>query len=73
VDSLQVTFIIAVLLAFVSVVGSITYYNVKETEMMTENIKAALEKGVDPMAVRCSYSKADDRICVVYAASPKKL
>ena len=32
----------------------------------------AMEKGIDPMAVRCSYAKTEDLVCVAYAASGKK-
>ena len=32
----------------------------------------AMERGIDPMAVRCSYAKTDDMVCVAYSASGKK-
>ena len=34
---------------------------------MANNIQNAIEKGIDPMTVRCSYAKIDDTICVAFA------
>jgi len=54
--------------SFITLVGAISYYEVKKDELMSRNIESAIVKGVDPMAARCSYSKPTDTICVVYAA-----
>jgi hypothetical protein len=31
-----------------------------------------MDRGIDPMAVRCSYESRQDVLCVAYAASGKK-
>jgi len=36
---------------------------------MSKNIDAAIAKGVDPVAVRCSFVQQTDTICVAYAAA----
>jgi hypothetical protein len=37
---------------------------------MKSNIESAIVKGIDPIAVKCAYGKADP-VCIVYAASKK--
>jgi hypothetical protein len=36
---------------------------------MAKNIKDAIDKGIDPMSVRCSYASETDNVCVAYAYS----
>ena len=38
-----------------------------EKELMSKNIERAIEKGIDPIAVRCSYADADDKVCLAYS------
>ena len=67
-----ITVIICVTLTLVALIASTTYYNINKTKMVTDTINAATQKGVDPMAVRCSLSDSThDQICVVYAATRK--
>jgi hypothetical protein len=37
--------------------------------MMSRNIENGIVKGVDPVAVRCAYSRENDNICVAYAVA----
>ena len=37
------------------------------SEVFASNIENAIEKGIDPMTVRCSYAKIDDTICVAFS------
>lgn len=62
-------FIIAILIAFISIIFSITYYNVAHLQSIEKNVETAIQKGIDPVAVRCSYSNEKDNVCVAYAAS----
>jgi len=32
------------------------------------NIESAIEKGIDPLSVRCSYATMNDTICIVFAS-----
>jgi len=36
---------------------------------MADTIAAASAKGVDPLAVRCSFASNQDTICLIYAAT----
>lgn len=65
------TWIVSITLMVISLILSLSYYNLKQDELMSKNIETAVDKGIDPLAVRCSYSSREDTICIVYAASGK--
>lgn len=69
---MKVEFLVTIIICFCAIIGSLTYYNVVKQQKFAENIKIAMDKGIDPMAVRCSYEKNLDVICITYAASGKK-
>jgi hypothetical protein len=64
-----VVFTISVLLAIAGLIAAITFYNLKKDEAIQSGIQTAIEKGIDPLAVRCAYSNGEDKLCLVYAAS----
>jgi hypothetical protein len=61
--------IIAIGIVFITAIISITVYYVNDRALMSKNIDAAIAKGVDPFAVRCSFVQQTDTICVAYAAA----
>ena len=61
--------IIATVIVFITAIISITVYYVNDRALMSKNIDAAIAKGVDPVAVRCSFVQQTDTICVAYAAA----
>jgi hypothetical protein len=69
-------FTVSVLLAIVTLVGSVTFYKYSELKSVERNVESAIVKGIDPVAVRCAYANERDVVCVAYAASsnptPKK-
>ncbi len=69
---MKIEMIVALVICFISVIGSVSYFNVKEQENISRSMSLAMEKGIDPIAVRCSYAKTEDLVCVAYAASGKK-
>jgi hypothetical protein len=66
----NITIATIVVLISATLIGSITYYNIKRDEALKSSIESAIVKGIDPMAVRCSYG-ASDSVCLVYAATKK--
>jgi hypothetical protein len=62
-------FVIAVAITFISLIGSITSFKVIELNKIESNVQSALEKGIDPLAVRCAYAHQTDTICIAYASS----
>jgi len=65
----DIVFTISVLIAVVSIVFSITYYNYSELKSVEKNVESAIVKGIDPIAVRCAYAAQSDNVCIAYAAS----
>ena len=59
-----------VVIVVVTLISSVTYYNIKKDEAIKSSVESAIVKGIDPMAVRCAYG-ATDSVCLVYAASKK--
>jgi hypothetical protein len=64
----RIVIVIGVVLAFVALVSSVTYYNIKKDELIKSSIDNAIEKGINPMSVRCAFGSTDS-ICLVYASS----
>ena len=62
-------FTVSVLLAFISLIGSVTFYQYSELKSVERNVESAIVKGIDPIAVRCAYAGERDVVCVAYAAS----
>lgn len=48
---------------------AIGWYNIHDRSLMADNINRAVEKGIDPLSVRCSYVQSQDIICIAFAAS----
>ena len=62
---------IATVICILGTVAAATHFYVVEQQNLKESLAVAMDKGVDPLAVRCSYAKQTDTICVSYAASVK--
>ena len=58
--------------AIISIAASITIDNYYVVQSMERNINSALEKGIDPIAIRCAYANSSDDICLVYSAKLAK-
>ena len=62
-------FLVCGTLVLMTIVGSVTYYNIQHQALLSRNIENGIAKGVDPVAVRCAYATVNDNICVAYAAT----
>jgi hypothetical protein len=62
-------FTVSILIAIVSLIGSITFYQYSELKSVERNVESAIVKGIDPIAVRCAYAGERDVVCVAYATS----
>ena len=62
-------------IGFVAIVTIVTValYNhgVKQGELFARNLETAIGKGVDPIAVKCSYSEIKTEMCITYILSHK--
>ena len=59
----------AVTIVLLSIVSSVCVYELNDRKLMAANIENAIQKGIDPLTVRCSYARGDDTICVAHAAA----
>jgi hypothetical protein len=63
--------IVAITLVLLSSVAAVCIYGLNDRKLMAANIENAITKGIDPLAVRCSYAKSDDIVCIAHAANRK--
>lgn len=57
---------VIVLLTMIVTVG-VVYHS--QDQSKSKDIQTAVDKGVNPLAIRCAYAPEHDRICLVYAAT----
>ena len=55
------------LLLIILVIVAFWNYKINENSLMSQNIQAAMDKGIDPLSVRCTYAADTDNICLAYA------
>lgn len=62
-------FVLCAATLVLTMIVAIAWYNMHERALMANNMNSAIEKGIDPLSVRCSYVQSHDLICVAFAAS----
>ena len=62
-------FTVSLLIAILGLLFSIVFYKYTEIRSLERNVESAIVKGIDPIAVRCAYSRESDVICVAYATT----
>jgi len=65
-------FMICLTIIAVAAIVSVTIHYDHQATLKSQNIESAIQKGIDPFSVRCSYATDRDMICVTYASSLKK-
>jgi hypothetical protein len=65
----RITLIICTTIVVLSAIFGCTHYYTNQSKIMADTIAAASAKGVDPLAVRCSFAANQDTICLVYAST----
>jgi hypothetical protein len=61
--------VIVVTIILLSIIVAVTVFNIHQDVLKARNIDTAIEKGIDPLSVRCSYANSQDIICIAFAAS----
>jgi hypothetical protein len=61
--------VIVVTIILLSLIIAVTVFNIHQDVLKARNIDTAIEKGIDPLSVRCSYANSQDIICIAFAAS----
>jgi len=67
-----ITVIVCITIAVCSVIIGGFLYNINDRNNMSKNIDAAIQKGVDPLSVKCSYETTPTSTCIAYAMAVKK-
>jgi hypothetical protein len=66
-----ITVVVCLAIVIVAMIAGITVYSMNDRNNMAKNIEAAIAKGIDPLAVKCSYETHPGAICITYAAVRK--
>lgn len=67
-----VSLLICISVVACSVIVGIFVSNINDRNNMAKNIDAAIQKGVDPISVKCSYELTPTSTCIAYTLSSKK-
>jgi len=65
------TYMVCVCIVVCSVVAGVTIYNINDRNNFAKNMESAIEKGVDPLSVKCSYEQSPTATCITYALGKK--
>jgi hypothetical protein len=65
--------ILAVCLISMTFIISNGTTQLKKVEAMSEAVKEASNKGINPIATRCAFANPNDTICIVYAAKNSQM
>lgn len=60
------------LILILTIITAFWNYKVNENNLRSNNIQAAMAKGIDPLSVRCTYAPDTDNICLAYALRNKE-
>jgi hypothetical protein len=58
--------LIAVVIICISTLVSVCIMYDKKNTAISNAIEIAVQKGIDPVAVRCAFAAESDNICIVY-------
>lgn len=67
------TIMLAVSMVAITFIISHGTTELKKVVAMSEAVKEASNKGINPIATRCAFADPNDTICIVYAAKSQYL
>lgn len=59
---------ISIVVVAIAAISAAAYTSLTRNQLMAKDLQVALDKGVNPIVIRCAYADEGDRICLVYAA-----
>lgn len=65
------TLIVCITLVMCSFVASVTLYSMNDRNNMAKNIESAIQKGIDPISVKCAYETNSNAVCITYSMGKK--
>jgi hypothetical protein len=66
------TVIVCITIALCALIASFAIYNINDRNNMSKNIETAIQKGIDPISVKCAYETSANAVCITYSMSGKK-
>lgn len=60
--------ICATIIGTTAIIGGYMYH-VNDRNRMSQNIENAINKGIDPISVKCAYETSVNSTCIAYAAT----
>lgn len=66
-----ITVIVCITLAVCSCIAAFTIYNINDRNNMAKNIDSAIQKGIDPISVKCAYETSTNAVCIAYSMGKK--
>lgn len=66
-----ITLLACITIVAVSIIISAYLSNINDRNNMAKNMDTAIQKGIDPISVKCAYATQADNLCMVYALKAK--
>jgi len=66
-----ITLLACITIVAVSIIISGYLSNINDRNNMSKNMDSAIQKGIDPISVKCAYATQTDNLCMVYALKAK--
>lgn len=67
-----ITVIVCVTIIILTLIIGGFLFNLNDRNNMAKNIEQAINKGIDPISVKCTYDSHQSSTCVAYSFSVKK-
>jgi len=66
-----ITVVVSIMILLCTIIISYAFYNVNDRNNMAKNIESAIQKGIDPLSVKCAYETTANAVCITYSMSKK--
>ena len=66
-----ITLLACITIVAVSIIISGYLSNINDRNNMSKNMDSAIQRGIDPISVKCAYATQTDNLCMVYALKAK--
>jgi hypothetical protein len=61
------TIMVCITIAVCAMVSALTIYNINDRNNMSKNIESAIQKGINPISVKCAYETNANAVCITYS------
>lgn len=68
----MITFIVCITILLITLIASISVYNLNHQNQMSKNVESAIAKGIDPISVKCTYDQYSSATCITYSLKGTK-